>query len=124
MTQLLLLSITLLFFSCSTTTKEERDIALESWKGHSVEDLKKHSYFRELPVNKKKHQDGSETWILRDQSRYQTSAYCQSLGGCMGMPYYNCDNAFSIKDGIIQAFEQNGTCPPIKTIYAPEKPKG
>lgn len=123
MTHSILLFFALLLAACSTTTQEQREVALESWKGHTVEDLKKHSYFRDLPVNKKKHPEGTETWIFRDQSRYQTSAYCQSLGGCMGLPYYNCDSAFSIKDGVILAYQQNGTCPPIKTIYAPEKSK-
>lgn len=123
MTRFILLFITLLIVACSTPSKEEREVALESWKGHTVEELKKHSYFRDLPVNKKKHPDGTETWIYRDQTKYQSSAYCQSLGGCMGLPYYNCDNGFSIKNGVIIAYQQSGTCPPIKTIYAPEKSK-
>lgn len=107
--------------ACSTTKEEDQQVALEEWKGHETEELKDHPYFGYLPLNKKKHPDGRETWIFRDQSRYQSRAYCESLGGCMGMPYYNCDTAFSVKDHVIEAGQQNGTCPPVTTIEVQKK---
>ena len=58
---------------------------------------------------------GLETWIFKDQTPFQSSAYCQSLGGCQGMTIYNCESAFSVKDDEILGFEQSGICPGIKT---------
>lgn len=105
-----------LLLACSSVTPEDRETILEQWKGHETKELNEHFYFKNLPRNTIKHADGRETWIYRDQSTYQSAAYCQSLGGCMGIPFYNCDTAFSIKDGIILGAEQNGACPPIATI--------
>lgn len=109
----------LLIYSC-TSVKENKRLAWESWKGRTTEELAKHPYFKQLPVTKIQHKDGMETWILRDQTKFQTDAYCQSLGGCIGIPIYNCNNAFSVKAGIILGFEQSGSCPGPKTIQAPE----
>ena len=111
----------ILLLSCSSIKKEDRLLAWETWKGKSVTDIEKQHYFKNLTVVKIKHEEGLETWILRDQTQIQTGSYCQSLGGCLGMPTYNCDNAFSVKDGVILSFEQNGSCPGIKTIEAPKK---
>lgn len=104
-----------ILFSCSSTEKQ-KELAWESWINQSVKELDKHPYFKNLPLKKIKHDNGIETWLYRDQSRFQSDSYCQSLGGCQGMPIYNCDNAFSIQDGIILGFEQNGSCPGPKVI--------
>ena len=109
------------FISCARVNQEKKVLAWEDWKGLPTSAISKNDYLKSLPVTKVKHEDGLETWVLRDQSRFQTDAYCQSLGGCMGMPTYNCDNAFSVKNDIILDFEQNGSCPGVKTIEAPKK---
>lgn len=113
--------IPLTLLSCTSVKHDQKLLAWEEWKGLPTSALEKHGYFKQLPVEKLKHEDGLETWFLRDQARFQTSAYCQSLGGCIGMPTYFCDNVFSVKNGIIMGFEQNGSCPGIKTIEAPKK---
>ena len=102
--------------ACSTPSPKKKVLAREKWIGLTTKDIEKHPYFKNLPVKKLKNTDGVETWVYRDQTNYQSSAYCQSLGGCMGMPFYNCDNAFSIKDGTILGYDQNGSCPPAKSI--------
>lgn len=113
-TLILFLAIT----ACSTPQKQEerRLLAQEDWKGHKIEELKGHRYFKFLPVKKIPHDGGIETWVYKDQSKFHTGAYCQSLGGCVGMPQYNCENIFSVKDGIILGFEQDGGCPGASTI--------
>ncbi len=107
--------------SCSQVNQDKKVLAWEEWKGLPVAAISKNAYLKSLPITKVKHEDGLETWVLRDQARFQTGAYCQSLGGCMGMPMYNCDNAFSVKDDVILDFEQNGSCPGVSTIEAPRK---
>jgi hypothetical protein len=107
--------------SCAHSHKND-ELAWESWKGHSVDEFATHPYFKRLPWTKKEHDGGIETWLFRDQARYQTGAYCQSLGGCMDMPTFNCDNIFSVKSGIILGFEQSGSCPEAKEIK-PQKTK-
>lgn len=104
--------------ACSSPQKQEekRTLALEDWKGHNVSELEEHRYFKFLPLKKIPHDGGIETWVYKDQSKFQTGAYCQSLGGCMGMPQYNCENIFSVKDGVILGFEQDGGCPGASTI--------
>lgn len=111
---------TLLLPSCAAN-KKKRALAWEDWKGRSTSELKEHPYFKILPITKKTHDDGNETWLLRDQSRFQSDAYCQSLGGCIGLPTYNCDNIFSVKNDLILGFEQKGSCPGTKTIEAQKK---
>lgn len=113
--------LTLLFLIACASTDEKRKVVWESWKGKTAKKLEKHPYFKHLPVQKVKHTSGLETWVFRDQSRFQSDSYCQSIGGCLGMPIYNCDNAFSIKNNIILGYEQNGTCPPVKVIEASKK---
>lgn len=121
------LTVFLVLLGCSHQKQEEIDqkriLALESWKGHSTSELLKHHYFGHLPVKKVKHDDGLETWVFRDQTRYQSSAYCQSLGGCTGIPFYQCDNAFTVKDDLILEFKQNGSCPPVGAIEVEKKSK-
>jgi hypothetical protein len=123
MNTLPLLLLFLFIASCSTPRKgeEKRMLAQEDWKGHNVADLKDHPYFKFLPVKKIPHEDGIETWVLKDQSKFQTGAYCQTLGGCMGMPQYNCDNAFSVKNDVILGYEQSGGCPGASTIEPRKK---
>ena len=106
----------LLLISSCTHYKEKQLAARESWKGHSVLELRNHPYFKNLVTKKIQHKNGSETWILRDSSKFQTSAYCESLGGCMGLPTYDCESIFSVKDDAILSLEQNGSCPGSKTI--------
>jgi hypothetical protein len=106
----------LLLAACSTTSQDKKVLAWEEWKGHSVSELKEHPYFRHLPVNKISHDSGIETWVYQDQARFQTSAYCQSLGGCIGLPSFSCESAFSIAKGQILGLEQKGTCPDVKVI--------
>jgi hypothetical protein len=111
-TCLMIFMVTLI--SCSS--KEQKIKAQTEWEGVSVSKIDEHPYFKNLPVSKVTNKSGIETWILKDQSKFQTDAYCQSLGGCLGMPIYNCNNIFSVKDNIILDFEQKGSCPGIKTI--------
>lgn len=118
MTSHLLLLIGLLA-SCTSLNQDKKDLAWEKWKGLPVSSLDKHPYFKQLPVSKIQHSEGHETWLYKDQSRFQTGAYCQSMGGCVGVSIYNCENAFSIKDGLILSYEQKGSCPSLKTIEAP-----
>jgi hypothetical protein len=115
----LLLSF-LLLLSCSTKKLREKQLkSWESWNGRNVSEIEEHPYFKNIRHRKQiKHDDGSETWLFKDQTPVQTGAYCQSLGGCTGMPIYNCENAFSIKDGIVQGFEQKGTCPELTSTAA------
>jgi hypothetical protein len=115
----ILLILPILLTSCASRQKEEK-VAWEAWRGHRVEEVLSHSYFRTLPLKKIQH-DETETWIFRHQSKFQTDAYCQSLGGCMGMPYFNCDNAFSIKNKVVLDFEQKGSCPDLKLIKPDRK---
>lgn len=119
----ILISLTLV--SCARNPvskfKEDQKVAWEAWKGLPTKTIEKNPYFKHLPVSKVKHPDGLETWLYRDQSRFQSDSYCQSLGGCIGMPIYNCDNVFSVKDDVILGFEQNGGCPGFKTIEVPNK---
>lgn len=109
-----LLLILPILFACAGQEKKQQ--ALNKWEGVKVSELKDHPYFKNLPMNKVKNQSGIETWILRDQTRYQTDAYCQGLGGCLGMPTYNCNNIFIVQNDVILDFEQNGSCPGPKTI--------
>lgn len=113
----LILLITLV--ACAKS-EEKRKLAQSDWHGLEASALKDHKYFKTLPLKKIQNKSGIETWIFRDQTSFQTDAYCSSLGGCLGMPTYNCNNIFSVKDGIILDFEQNGSCPGVKTIEAPE----
>lgn len=110
-----------LLLSCASRSDEKRVLVWEEWKGHAVEELKTHPYFKHLPIKKIIHPQGLQTWLLRDQSRFQSDSYCQSLGGCIGMPIYNCDNAFSVKEDVIMGFEQSGSCPGLKTIEVQKK---
>jgi hypothetical protein len=104
----------LLIFSCSTSKKKEE--ALSEWKGKPSSDLYSHPYFGTLPHEKITHKNGPDTWIFKDQSKYQTDAYCSSLGGCIGLPTYNCLNSFSIEKGKIIGVQQDGSCPGESTI--------
>lgn len=109
--------IPLLFIitSCSNVD-EKRNAAWKAWEGKSTDEIKKHAYFKNLNRKKIEHKNDIETWIYKDQTPIQTSAYCQSLGGCQAMPIYNCENAFSVKNHVIIGFEQAGTCPDPKVI--------
>lgn len=113
--------IPLLFVIACASTDEKRRESWETWKGKSVFSIKDHPYFKNLKVTKLRNESGIETWIYKDQTPFPTSAYCSSLGGCQGRPFYNCESAFSIENGIIQGFEQEGVCPDIKTIEAKNK---
>lgn len=86
------------------------------WEGRDVSEIEEHKYFKHLPRKIVKNKSGIDTWIYRDQTRYHTDAYCQSLGGCISIPTYNCLNAFSVQDNTILDFDQEGTCPGINTI--------
>lgn len=101
-----------LLVACSSRERLEKEvIALETWKGRPVSELKTHSYFKVLRQRKIEHDEGVTDLIFRDQTRFQTSAYCDSLGGCMGLPTYNCDIAFSVKNDVILGATRNGSCP-------------
>lgn len=114
--------IFLTLFACASKSPE-KIYALNAWKGKGSNKLQAHPYFGTLPLVKKSHEEGIETWIFRDQSKFQTNAYCQSLGGCMGMPVMNCDHAFSIRDGLILGYDQAGTCPDSAVIEVSRKSK-
>jgi hypothetical protein len=115
MTKRFTLLLLFLITSCANREKK-KELILESWIGRPVEKLKSHPYFKNLPMKKIQHEGGIETWMYRDQTRFQTDAYCQSLGGCIGLPTYNCDHAFSVKDGKILGYDQNGNCPGASTV--------
>ena len=121
MQQLITPLLLLLLFSCAGKSQKQKLISFENWKGHSVKELDDHPYFKHLPLKKVKHSDDFQIWIYRDQSRFQSDTYCMSLGGCVGIPIYNCDHAFSVKDGVIIGFEQNGTCPGYKVTEVLKK---
>ena len=108
--------IPLIFIAACSNVNEKRNAAWKAWEGKSTDEIKNHAYFKNLDRKKIEHKNEIETWIYKDQTPIQTSAYCQSLGGCQGMPIYNCDNAFSVKDHVIIGFEQVGTCPGPKVI--------
>lgn len=112
-----LILFTLILASCSTRKMEEkRMLAQDAWKGRNVSELTTHRYFKTLDLRKVPHEAGTETWIFKHQTKFQTDAYCQSLGGCMGMPQYNCEYAFSVKENVIQGMEETGGCPGTSTI--------
>lgn len=123
MSTLFKLLILFTFTTCTTISEEEKFAAWEEWEGLSTYTLEEHPYFKNLPLTKIKNAQGPETWIFKDESRFQTKAYCDSLGGCIGMPTYNCSNAFSVEKGVILGFEQTGSCPGIKTIEVQKKSK-
>lgn len=116
-----LLLLLLLVVSCSSSKKrdEKKAEAWTEWKGKSIDEIKKHPYFKILPYTKIQNESGIETWIFRDQTKFQTDAYCSSIGGCIGVPSFNCNNVFSVKRNLILDFEQKGSCPGVKTIKAP-----
>jgi hypothetical protein len=119
---LLFLLPLLTLLSCSSIkTEKKQNAAWDAWKGRPTSKLDEHPYFKHLKVKKIKNSSDIETWIFRDQSRFQTDSYCISIGGCIGMPIYNCDNVFSVKDNIILGFEQKGGCPGVKTIEVQKK---
>lgn len=111
----------LLITLSSCTSREKTVHALESWKGLNVSEIDKHPYFKNLKVIKVKHEKSPDTWIYKDQTPFQTGAYCQSLGGCLGMPSYNCENAFSVENDVIIDLERKGTCPGPRVIEATKK---
>lgn len=110
----LILPLLLLFYSCSS--QEKKQLKMDEWEGIKTSALEEHPYFKNLPLNKIKNKSGIETWVFRDQTRFQTDAYCQGIGGCLGLPTYNCNNIFSVQNEIILDFEQKGSCPGAKTI--------
>jgi hypothetical protein len=111
----------LILTGCSLSSQERRRLAWESWKNLPVTNLEKHPYFKNLRVIKIKHGNSAQTWIYKDQTSFQTGAFCQGVGGCLGYPIYNCENAFSVQDGKILGFEQKGSCPDESTIEAKKK---
>lgn len=119
----ILIPLLLVTVSCSSSKLREKQVkAWETWKGRPVSEVDEHPYFKNIKVKKKvKHEDGLETWVFKDQTPVQTSAYCQSLGGCISMPIYNCESAFSIQNGMVLGLEQTGTCPDLKTTSALKK---
>lgn len=104
-----------LVMACSTS-EEKKIVTWESWKGLPATEIEKHPYFKHLKVTKIRNEQGPETWIYKDQTPFPTSSYCTSVGGCQGRPFYNCENAFSVQEGIIMELQQSGNCPGIKTI--------
>jgi hypothetical protein len=117
-----LLALFLVLVSCSSgKIAKKQHAAWETWKGEPVAKLDEHPYFKLLKVKKIKNTSGIETWLYRDQSRFQSDSYCMSIGGCIGMPIYNCDNIFSVQENVILGFEQKGSCPGLKTIEVQKK---
>lgn len=113
--------IILLISSCSTKVAKKKELMLEGWKGHTTRELEDHPYFKNLRHEKNKHSDQIETWTYKDQTPYQSGAYCQSLGGCSDMPFYNCNTIFSVKGNVILGADQEGSCPPSKVSEALKK---
>ncbi len=112
----------LTLFACASKSPD-RFHAMSAWKGQDAKKLQTHPYFGTLAPIKRSHEGEIETWIFRDQSKFQTGAYCQSLGGCIGMPVINCDHAFSVRNGLILGYDQAGTCPDHAVIEVSRKPK-
>lgn len=107
-----------IFFLISCSNIHQK--ALNSWKGHSVEELKSHPYFSEIPPKKTDQSGEVYTLTFDDDPRYGSSAYCGSLGGCMGYNMFSCEISFQIKDKVIVGVKENGSCPDAEII----RPKG
>jgi hypothetical protein len=106
-----------LYVSCSTPGRDEKRLrAWSKWKARTTTEIKEHPYFEHLTPKIINHDNKIQTWVFLDQSKFQSDSYCQSIGGCRGIPVYNCENAFSIKNDLVLGFEQRGVCPGIKTI--------
>lgn len=101
--------------ACSSRTDTEEAHELARWNGKPLKELLDHPYFKHLPKKETIHQDGSKTILFTDQSKFQTDAYCQSLGGCIGLPNYLCQHVVKHKNDLITGIEQLGTCPGATT---------
>lgn len=107
--------ICFILLGCSSTTQTEEAHQLGKWAGKPISKLMEHPYFKTLPKKESSQEDGYKTLLFTNQSKFQTGAYCQSLGGCMGMPTYNCQHLVKYKDEIISGIEQMGICPSTDT---------
>lgn len=106
--------ILVLLLSCSHHNGKDTSVSSQ-WRGKFQDELLEHPYFKNLKVIKTQSQQRSQ-WRYIDQTPFQTGAYCQSLGGCLGLPSYNCQYQFNLKGIVIEEFEMSGVCPPRKTI--------
>jgi hypothetical protein len=113
MTKVILILALMNYMACGTHSKQQQEAQsiVEEWIGTPVHELKRHSYYKNLPHTITRNKDGADTWIFKDESRWYTRAYCDSLGGCIEEPTINCISAFSVRDDVIIGFEQNGSCP-------------
>ena len=111
------LFITLLsLLSCRSKSPTEETHEMQKWVGKSVSVLQKHPYFKNLPTKHFNHEGEAKSVLFTNQSKFQTGAYCQSLGGCIGLPVYNCQHVVKYKNDIITGIEETGTCPEAATI--------
>jgi hypothetical protein len=107
----------LLLFLCSCTQiKKKEQLAQKSWNKHSIHEISQHPYFKNLSIHKTILRNGDEKWLLKDAPRYQSKSYCDSLGGCMGIPTYDCESVFTVRSDTIVSLEQKGNCPSAQTV--------
>lgn len=93
-----------LFLACSSTApKKER---LPQWIGKTAVDLNQHPYFKGLPSTVK-----GNTWLFEHLTRPESAAYCASLGGCAGLPVWDCHFEFKTESNRIVEAYKYGTCP-------------
>lgn len=95
--------IFLLILACSSTPEYEE---LGSWLGKTPHDLNAHPYFKGLPSTIR-----GDIYFFEDQTRPHSAAYCASLGGCEGLPIWDCQYLFQVKENRIIEARMTGTCP-------------
>jgi len=104
--------ISLVFLSCSYRRNEE---PRRGWEGKTKKEITRHPYFKNLKIKKVTSSNEREQLIFIDQTPFQTGAYCQSLGGCLRLPSYNCQYQVDLEKELIQKFHPIGVCPSHKT---------
>lgn len=104
----LLLSI----LSCS---HQRANSGPSGWEQKTKEELLRHPYFKNLKVKQVSASNEREQLLFFDQTPFQTGASCQGLGGCLGLPSYNCQYQILLIKNKIHEFNSVGVCPPRKT---------
>ncbi len=108
----LTLSFLCLFNSCSSLEKQLELVSRieAAWKKAPLEQLEKHPYFSKLHF---KDSPKTSEVIVRTyyrRGKYPSSAYCGSLGGCVGLESGDCYHVFRIKLERIDQYRQQGNC--------------
>ncbi len=82
----------------------------QQWKGKTLSELEQQSYFQTLPHKDKEGKDDAIVRTYTRRGKFQTKAYCQSLGGCDGIDSGDCYHVFTIRKGIVRSYKQQGNC--------------